>query len=77
MRSAFWRGVELLSEPESDSVQSRGRPVESPSKSASKHMQGINGVPKNATQLKPVIDKLVCKVIVITIRLVSVSANVI
>ena len=51
MRSAFKRGIELLSEPESNSVQSRGKPIEGSSKSASENMEGIVGVPKNVTQL--------------------------
>ena len=61
MRSAFRRGVELLSEPELDSAQSQVQR----SKSAPKDMKGINGVPKNVTQLKPVIDKLMQRVIAI------------
>jgi len=73
MRSAFKRGVELLSEPESDSVQGQGRTVENPSESEFEHMEGISGVPKNVTQLKPIIDKLMCKVIMITILPVLVN----
>jgi hypothetical protein len=65
MRSAFRRGVDLLSETESDSVQSQGQTVESPSKSTSEHMEGVCGVPKNVTQLKPFINKLMSKVIMI------------
>jgi hypothetical protein len=64
MLSAFTRGVVLLSEPES-SAQGQGKIVESSSKSTSEHMQGIGGVPKNVTQLIPVIDKLMRKVIMI------------
>jgi hypothetical protein len=72
MRSAFRRGVELLSEPELDSVQSQGQR----SKAAPKNMKGINGVPKNATQLKPVIDKLMQRVIAIANYAIQpVSAN--
>ncbi len=67
MRSAIWRGVELLSNSEPDSVQSWGQTVESPSKSASEHMENIGGVPKNVTQLKPVISKLMHKVVTIAI----------
>jgi hypothetical protein len=63
MRSAFARGIELLSEPESSSAQSQEQTVESPSKSASEHMEGISGVPKNVTQLKPVINELMRKVV--------------
>jgi hypothetical protein len=46
--------------PESDSLQCQG---ENSGKSTSEHMEGISGVPKNVTQLKPVIDQLVRKVI--------------
>ncbi len=69
MRSAFKRGVELLSKPESDSIQCQGQAAEGPSRSlsSSEHIEGINGVPKNATQLKPIIDELMHKVIMITI----------
>jgi hypothetical protein len=67
MRSAFLRGVELLSMPESDSVQSQGRTVENTGKYLSEQMEGISGVPKNVTQLQPVIEKLMCKVIMIAI----------
>jgi hypothetical protein len=72
MRSAFRRGVELLSEPESDSVQSEGK---SAGKSASEQMEGIDRVPKNVAQLKPIIDKLMCKVIVIAVWPVSANAT--
>jgi hypothetical protein len=68
VQSAFRRGVELLSEPESDSVQSQGQTVEGHSKSTFEHIEGIGKVPKNAPQLKPVIDKLMRKVIIIAIR---------
>lgn len=67
MRSAFVRGVELLSVQESNSVQSQGKTVESSSEYTSEHMEGISGVPKNVTQLQPVIDKLICKVTMIAI----------
>jgi hypothetical protein len=67
MRSAFKRGVELLSGPKSDSVGSQGKAVQNPSESASEHMEGIGGVPKNVAQIKPVIDKLMRKVIMIAI----------
>ncbi len=67
MCSAVWRGVELLSDSEPDSIQSWGQTVESPSKSASEHTEDIGGVPKNVTQLKPVISKLMRKVVTIAI----------
>lgn len=67
MRSAFRKGVELLNEPELDSVQRRGKNVESPSRSASEHTEDIIGVPKNVAQLKPVINELMRKVIAIAI----------
>ena len=67
MCSAFRRGVKLLSETKSDSVQSQGQTVESPSKSTLEPMEGIGGVPKNVTQLEPVMDKLMSKVITISI----------
>jgi len=64
MCSAFQRGIELLSELKSSTVQSREQPfiVENPL-STSEHMESICGVPKNVAQLKPVIDKLIRKVI--------------
>jgi hypothetical protein len=64
MRSAFKKGVELLSEPESDSVRSQGQSLGNLRECASEDLEGI-GVPKNATQLKPVINKLMDKVIMI------------
>ena len=67
MHSAFSRGVELLSEQELDSAQSQEPTVENPSEFASVNMEGICRVPKNVTQLKPVMDKLMCKVIMIAI----------
>jgi hypothetical protein len=67
MRSAFLKGVELLSVPESNPVQTQGRTVEKSSKYSSEQMEGISGVPKNVTQLQPVISKLMCKVIMIAI----------
>jgi len=63
MRSAFWKGVELLSGPESGPVQSQGKSIES----TSKHIEGIGKVPKNVTQLKPVLNKLMHKVTMIAI----------
>ena len=71
MRSAFWRGVDILSASGTDSAQSQGQTIESPGRSASEHMEAIGGVPKNVTKLKPVIDKLMCKVISIIIWLVE------
>ncbi len=67
MHSTFRRGVDLLSETESDSVQSQGQTVKSPSKSTSEQtsMEGVSKVPKNVAQLKPVINKLIIKVIMI------------
>jgi hypothetical protein len=63
MQSAFWRGIERLRAPDSDSVQCQGETAENSGKSTSEHMEGIRGVPKNVTQLKPVIDQLMQKVI--------------
>ena len=68
MHSAFWRGIEVLSAPESDSVQSQTQMVEDSGKSVSEHMEGAGKVPKNVTQLKPFIDQLIRKVIVILFR---------
>jgi len=73
MRSAFRKGVELLSEPESDPIQSHGTTGEHPGESPSQHMEGIGRIPKDAVQLKPVIDQLMRKVISIAFR--SVLAN--
>ena len=67
MRSVFWKGIEFLSVPELGIAQSQEQTVESPGKSACEHMEGMSGVPKNVTQLKPVIDKLMRKVITIAI----------
>ena len=67
MHSAFWRGLELLNSQETDAVQDQVQRVESPSKSASKHVLGMGVVPKDATLLEPVIDKLMRKVIAIFI----------
>ncbi len=67
MRSAFWKGIEFLSIPELGTAQSQEQTVENPSKSACEHMEGMSRVPKNVTQLKPVIDKLMHKVITIAI----------
>jgi hypothetical protein len=69
MRSAFKRGIDLLSEPESHSVQSQGNSAggESSTLPAPECREGAIRVPKNVNQLKPLIDKLMCKVIVIAI----------
>ena len=75
MRSALRRGIELLSAPETDSVQSQGQTIQNSGKSASEHMKVIDGIPKNVTQLKPDIDKLMCKVILIVICLVSANTK--
>ena len=64
MCSAFRRGLELLSELESDSVQ--GQSLGSLRESSFEDLKGI-GVPKNVTQLEPVISKLMHKVIIILI----------
>ena len=75
MCSAFKRGVELLSEPESNSVQSQTKTVENPSKSASEYLEGISGILKDAIQLKLVMDKLMRKVILIVICPVPADAT--
>jgi hypothetical protein len=74
MRSAFKRGVKLLSEPESDHAQSQGQTVESPLKSAPEHLEGLGGVPINAHWLEPIINELMRTVIMIATC--PVSANV-
>ena len=71
MRSALRKGIELLSAPETDSVRSQVRTVQNSGKSASENMKAIGGVPKNVAQLKPDINKLMCKVTLIVICLVS------
>ena len=63
MHSAFWRGLELLNSQETDAVQNQVQAVESPSKS----IVGMGVVPKDVTLLEPVIDKLMSKVIAISI----------
>ena len=75
MRSAFRRGVEILNDRASDSVQNQGNPTGNPGKPAPENLEGISVVPKNVTQLKPVIDKLMQKVISIAIRPVSANAT--
>ena len=74
MRIAFSRGVELLSKPESDAglIQGRLGPLESPKQSVTENMEGID-VPKNVTQLEPVINKLMQKVIMTNRYLTSLS----
>jgi hypothetical protein len=68
MHSVFWRGIELLSEPKLSAVQSQEQlfMVENPL-STSEHTESICGVLKKVAQLKPVIDKLIHKVIVTAI----------
>jgi len=75
MCSALRRVIELLSVPETDLVQSQGQTIQNSSKSASEHMKVIDGIPKNVTQLKPNIDKLICKMILIVICLVSANTK--
>jgi hypothetical protein len=75
MHSAFRRGVELLSEPESDSVRRLGKIAENPSESTSKCMESTGWVPKNVMELKPVIEKLIQKVIIIAIEPGSANHN--
>jgi hypothetical protein len=75
MFSAFRRGVEILNDRESDSVQSQGNPMGNPGKPEPESMEGIGVVPKNLTQLKSNIDKLMQKVIAIAIRPVSANAT--
>jgi len=67
MYSDFCRGIEILAALAADSPQSKGQTVENPDKSISGDMEGIGGVPKNVTKLKPVMDELMCKVITIAI----------
>ena len=69
MRDAVWRGVELLnaSASTSGSAQGQGKAIEDSGKPASENVEAISGVPKNVTQLQPIIDELMRKVIVITI----------
>ena len=67
MHFAFWKGLELLNSQETDAIQSQVQRVESPSKSTSKHIEGMKVIPKNVALLEPVMDNLMCKVIVISI----------
>ena len=67
MHSDFCRGIKILAALVADSSQSKGQTVENPDKSISGDMEGISGVPKNVTKLKPVMDELMCKVITIAI----------
>jgi hypothetical protein len=41
--------------------------AETPPESTSEHIEGICEVPKNVAQLKPTIDKLICKVVITAI----------
>lgn len=68
MHAAFRRGIELLSEPESNSVQGQSSGILR--EYSSEDVEGI-GVPKNVTQLKPVISELMRKVIIFPILPVS------
>jgi hypothetical protein len=67
MHSALQKGIEILSVPQSGTAQSQEQTVENSSKSVSHHMDGMGGVPKNVTQLKPVIDKLMSCIIIINV----------
>ena len=64
MHSAVRRGVELLSGLESSTAQSQGQAIESSSKSAPGHIEDIDKIPKNVTQLKSIISKLMENVII-------------
>ena len=75
MRSALQKGIELLSAPETDSGRSQVQTVQNSGKSASEHMKAIGWIPKNVVQLKPDINKLMCKVIPIVICLVSANTK--
>ena len=63
MHTAFWRGLELLNSQETDAAQNQVQGIESLSKSN----VGMGVVPKDVTLLEPVIDKLMSKVIAISI----------
>ena len=63
MHSAFWWGLELLNSQETDAAQNQVQGIESLSKSNI----GMGMVPKDVTLLEPVIDKLMSKVIAISI----------
>jgi hypothetical protein len=67
MRSAFERGIKLLSEPEPDSVQRQRTSAgeESFTLPAPEQIEGAVKVPKNVTQLRSLINNLGRKVIVI------------
>jgi hypothetical protein len=60
MRSAFWKGVDVLNESDSGADKCPG-PTAGPS-GPSADTEGFNEVPKNVTLLQPVINKLVDKV---------------
>ena len=67
MRSTFRRGIELLSEQESDTSQSQEQTAKNV-ESASENIEGVcGGVPRNVTQLKPVINELMRKMVMIAI----------
>jgi len=65
MRSAFWRGVALLEESEVDGQLGQGPTAGPPNTLA--HAEGISEVPRNIALIKPAIDKLMEKVILIMI----------
>ena len=67
--SALRRGVQILSQAESGSLQSQDQHHQG--ESVCDNMKGISRVLKNAAQLKPAIDNLMRKVIEITIWQVS------
>jgi hypothetical protein len=60
MRSAFWRGVTLLKESDSDASQCRGSMVAS--SGPSRYAEGFSEAPKNVSLLEPVIGRLMEKV---------------
>jgi hypothetical protein len=60
MRSAFWRGVTLLKELDSDVSQHQGSTIAS--SGPSRDTEGFSETPKNASLLEPVISKLMDKV---------------
>jgi hypothetical protein len=65
MRSAFWRGVALLNESESNVGQGQAPTIRPSNRSAL--AEGISEVPKNAMLLKPVINDLTDQVVPIVI----------
>jgi hypothetical protein len=59
MQSAFWRGVTLLNESQSDGGQHRGE-MAAPSGSSSR-AEGFSEIPNNVVALEPVIGRLIDK----------------